>query len=70
MPTPTLLVQALDDPFVFRHSLPEPGELSDSTRFDFQAQGGHVGFVGGTIRTPTYYLEQRIPEWLVEVHGA
>ena len=68
--TPTLLVQALDDPFVFRRSVPEPSELSDSTRFDFQARGGHVGFVGGTIRTPTYYLEQRIPEWLVDVHGA
>jgi predicted alpha/beta-fold hydrolase len=68
--TPTLLVQSIDDPFVFRHSLPETSELSASTQFDLQNHGGHVGFVGGTIKTPTYYLEKRIPEWLVDVHGA
>ena len=68
--TPTLLVQSLDDPFVFKHSLPDAGELSASTRFDLQTHGGHVGFVGGTIRTPSYYLEQRIPAWLLDVHGA
>jgi predicted alpha/beta-fold hydrolase len=44
--------------------------LSASTRFDLQNRGGHVGFVGGTIRTPSYYLEQRIPAWLLDVHGA
>jgi predicted alpha/beta-fold hydrolase len=68
--TPTLLVQSLDDPFVFKHSLPDAGELSASTEFDLQNRGGHVGFVDGSIRTPTYYLERRIPEWLVAVHGA
>ena len=68
--TPTLLIQSLDDPFVFKHSLPEASELSSSTKFDLQKQGGHVGFVGGTIRKPTYYLEQRIPAWLTDVHGA
>lgn len=43
--TPTLLVQSVDDPFVFKHSLPAFSELSASTRFDLQARGGHVGFV-------------------------
>ncbi|WP_143490794.1 hydrolase [Pseudomonas sp. Bc-h] len=68
--TPTLLVQSLDDPFVFKHSLPHASELSAGTVFDLQKRGGHVGFVDGSIRTPTYYLERRIPEWLVDVHGA
>lgn len=62
--TQTLVIQAADDPFVFLHSLPEPGELSASTRFELHAQGGHVGFVDGTVRRPGYYLERRIPHWL------
>ncbi|MDH0747260.1 hydrolase [Pseudomonas sp. GD03842] len=68
--TPTLLVQSADDPFVFQHSLPALDELSPSTRFDLQHRGGHVGFVGGTLRKPVYYLEQCIPQWLVDVHGS
>ncbi|MAL02671.1 MAG: alpha/beta hydrolase, partial [Arenimonas sp.] len=62
--TPTLLIQAEDDPFVFRHSVPEPGELSATTTLELHPNGGHVGFVEGTPRRPRYYLERRIPQWL------
>ncbi|VVN85355.1 hydrolase [Pseudomonas fluorescens] len=62
--TPTLIIQAADDPFVFPHSLPQTSELSPTTQFELQARGGHVGFVDGTLRTPGYYLERRIPQWL------
>ncbi|MGE8177690.1 hydrolase [Pseudomonas fluorescens] len=62
--TPTLIIQAADDPFVFLHSLPHASELSDCTQFELQAKGGHVGFVDGTFRNPGYYLERRIPRWL------
>ncbi|NWA01142.1 hydrolase [Pseudomonas gingeri] len=62
--TPTLIIQAADDPFVFPHSLPEPGELAPGTEFELQRKGGHVGFVDGTLRKPAYYLERRIPQWL------
>ena len=65
--TPTLMIQAADDPFVFPHSLPHVDELSACTQFELQAQGGHVGFVDGTLRQPGYYLERRIPEWLATV---
>ena len=61
---PTLLIQSADDPFVFRHSVPEPAELSASTTLELHRRGGHVGFVEGTPRRPRYYLERRIPEWL------
>lgn len=64
--TPTLLIQAEDDPFVFRHSVPEPAELSASTSLELHRRGGHVGFVEGTPRRPRYYLERRIPQWLGE----
>ncbi|MCY1354945.1 hypothetical protein D9M69_413460 [compost metagenome] len=61
---PTLLIQSADDPFVFRHSLPEAHELSATTRMELHPRGGHVGFVEGSPRKPTYYLERRIPDWL------
>ncbi|WP_055136822.1 hydrolase [Pseudomonas corrugata] len=68
--TPTLVIQAADDPFVFPHSVPQPDELSASTRLELHAQGGHVGFVEGTLRSPGYYLERRIPQWLANLgHG-
>lgn len=66
--TPTLIIHAEDDPFVFRHSLPETDELSSSTEFELHAQGGHVGFVDGSLKNPGYYLERRIPLWLTSTH--
>ncbi|WP_095081560.1 hydrolase [Pseudomonas sp. Irchel s3h17] len=64
--TPTLIIQAADDPFVFPYSLPVSSELSACTQFELQAKGGHVGFVDGSLHTPGYYLERRIPDWLVQ----
>ncbi|NQD91190.1 hydrolase [Pseudomonas sp. CrR25] len=68
--TPTLIIQAADDPFVFRHSLPEVEELSASTQFELHEHGGHVGFVDGSPRRPGYYLERRIPQWLAARAGS
>lgn len=62
--TPTLIIQAADDPFVFRHSLPQTAELPACIQFELHAQGGHVGFVDGSPWRPGYYLERRIPQWL------
>jgi predicted alpha/beta-fold hydrolase len=65
--TPTLIIQAADDPFVFPHSLPQTNELSACTQLELQTKGGHVGFVDGSFRQPGYYLERRIPQWLAAV---
>ena len=65
--TPTLIIQAADDPFVFRHSLPQANELSASITFELHEQGGHVGFVEGSLRKPRPYLERRIPQWLMGI---
>ena len=62
--TPTLIIQSEDDPFVFKHSIPEASELSVCTQLELHAKGGHVGFLEGTPRKPGYYLERRIPQWL------
>jgi predicted alpha/beta-fold hydrolase len=64
--TPTLLIQSSDDPFVFRHSIPQLSELPASTTLELHARGGHVGFIDGSLRQPGFYLERRIPQWLAE----
>lgn len=61
---PSLIIQAADDPFVFRHSLPAAEELPPCIQFELHARGGHVGFVDGSPTRPGYYLERRIPQWL------
>ncbi|MGZ5052129.1 MAG: hydrolase [Methylobacter sp.] len=62
---PTLLIQAVDDPFMTREVLPSPNELSPQVQLEWSRHGGHVGFVTGTIPfRPQYWLEQRIPEFL------
>lgn len=62
---PTLLIQALDDPFMTREVLPGPDEISPQVQLEFSPSGGHVGFIsGGTPFKPQYWLEQRIAEFL------
>ncbi|MDD1631514.1 MAG: hydrolase, partial [Methylococcaceae bacterium] len=61
----TLLIQALDDPFMTEEVLPDLDELSSSIHLEITQGGGHVGFVAGEIPfKPDYWLEQRIPEFL------
>ncbi len=64
--TPTLIIHSSDDPFVAGHSLPTASELAPRTQLELHPRGGHVGFVEGSLRNPRYYLERRIPQWLVE----
>lgn len=44
---PTLLINALDDPFVPSDGLPEPRTLPPSVQAEFVARGGHCGFIEG-----------------------
>jgi predicted alpha/beta-fold hydrolase len=63
----TLLIQAIDDPFMTEEVLPDLNELSSSIHLEVTQGGGHVGFVAGEIPfKPDYWLEQRIPEFLSE----
>ncbi|MGZ8159697.1 MAG: hydrolase, partial [Methylobacter sp.] len=62
---PTLLIQAIDDPFMTTDVLPGLNELSPSVQLEFTQHGGHVGFISGSVPfKPQYWLEQRIPEFL------
>jgi predicted alpha/beta-fold hydrolase len=64
---PTLLIQALDDPFLTSAVLPEPHELSPCVQLEVTDGGGHVGFVGGRLPLrPDYWLERRITGFLAD----
>lgn len=62
--TPTLIIHAKDDPFMDHHVVPAPAFLPPSIEYQLTEFGGHVGFVGGTLRHPEMWLERRIPDWL------
>jgi hypothetical protein len=64
---PTLVVHAVDDPFLSSDAIPTAAELPPAVTLELHPHGGHVGFVAG--RWPwraEYWLEQRIVGALVE----
>ncbi len=62
---PTLIINARDDPFMLPEMLPGPEALAPSVTLEISQHGGHVGFIsGGTPWRPTYYLPQRIVQFL------
>jgi predicted alpha/beta-fold hydrolase len=56
---PTLLINAVDDPFVPPASLPDPATLPPSVQAEFVQRGGHVGFVEGRPWRATSWAERR-----------
>jgi hypothetical protein len=62
---PTLVINALDDPFMTPEVIPSEDMLSDHVTLEVAASGGHVGFInGGTPWNPTFYLPGRILDFL------
>ena len=63
--TPTLVINALDDPFMTPNVIPTADRLSASVTLEVAENGGHVGFIdGGPPWRPTFYLPARILEFL------
>ena len=58
--TPTLIIHAEDDPFMTPEVLPKKEELSHFITLEVSKKGGHVGFIGGSLLKPEYWLEKRI----------
>lgn len=70
---PTLLLSAVDDPFLPPIVLDRVRELALANpllEIEFTPRGGHVGWVTGGLRTPGYYLDSRVPDWLAAVGTA
>jgi len=66
--TPTLCLNAADDPFIPRSALDEVrARLAGSgapIRLEFPEQGGHVGFVAGSLFRPRFWGEERLVAWI------
>ena len=64
---PTLIIHALDDPFMNHKILPtKEDNVSNSVELEVYEHGGHVGFVGGGLFKPEYWLEERIANYFVD----
>jgi len=67
---PTLLLSAVDDPFLPSQVLEEVRAVAGcnpSLHLEFTPRGGHVGFVGGRNPVnPSYYFETRTGDFLAE----
>ena len=61
--TPTLILHAMDDPFMDPGVVPTDAELSDSVRCEVSEHGGHVGFMQGSPWRPQVWLHRRIADF-------
>ena len=58
---PTLIINALDDPFMSAEVVPPEERLSSSVTLEVSEHGGHVGFIErGPLWQPSYFLPRRI----------
>lgn len=63
--TRTLIVNALDDPFMTPHVIPTADRLSPNVTLEVAEHGGHVGFIdGGFPWKPSFYLPERLLRFL------
>ena len=67
---PTLLVNALNDPFLPADALPGPDEVSSAVTLDYPAAGGHVGFVSGRFPGNSNWLWQRVIRFFAGQDGS
>ncbi len=64
---PTLMIHSKDDPFMTQAVLPGENEISEKVTLELSDNGGHVGFIGGRLMKPEFWLEQRILDF-IKIH--
>ncbi len=65
--TPTLIIHAKDDPFMYPKTVPERSELPDCVELELYDHGGHVGFIAGNRPwNPIYWIELRVSEYMLQ----
>lgn len=62
--TPTLILNAVDDPFIPPYSIPDASELSDNITLELSRHGGHVGFIRNFQRSGNRYFNWRTTRFL------
>ena len=66
--TPTLIVQAHDDPFMTVEQIPKDHELGTAVQLELVASGGHIGFVSGPLPgCSEYWLERRLTAFFTQL---
>jgi uncharacterized protein len=64
---PVLAIHAKDDPFMVPEIVPDARTLPPNVTIELSEFGGHVGFcAAGPRYAVTWWLEERIPQFLVE----
>jgi predicted alpha/beta-fold hydrolase len=66
--TPTLILNARNDPFMPASALPDATQVSSCVTLDLPLSGGHVGFVSGHLPGQLDWLPQRIMRFLKQHH--
>ncbi|WP_260259986.1 hydrolase [Vibrio intestinalis] len=59
---PTQIIHAKDDPFMTDAVIPQ-FVLPDNIDYRLLEQGGHVGFVSGSVLKPRFWLEETLPAY-------
>ncbi|MDG3086965.1 hydrolase [Vibrio hannami] len=59
---PLQVIHSKDDPFMTKKVIPD-FKLNDNIRYRLFNQGGHVGFLSGSIRRPEFWLESAMPDY-------
>jgi predicted alpha/beta-fold hydrolase len=67
---PTLVINALNDPFLPASALATHAEVSRAVRLEYPAQGGHVGFVAGGPPGRLDWLPARLFAHFQDITGA
>jgi uncharacterized protein len=63
---PALALNALNDPFMPASSLPEQAQVGKHVTLWQPAQGGHVGFPGGSFPGHVHTMPQAVGQWLLD----
>jgi predicted alpha/beta-fold hydrolase len=63
---PALVLNALNDPFVPRASLPKQSDVGPHVTLWQPADGGHVGFAGGPFPGHGFVMPEAVFEWLAK----
>ncbi|WP_229809650.1 YheT family hydrolase [Formosimonas limnophila] len=66
--TPTLVLNALNDPFIPAESLAKRHEASTHVHLEYTTAGGHVGFIYGKTRVSLSWLPRRVMRFF-ETHS-
>jgi len=57
---PTLVVIAKDDPIICYKQIPNANNLPECITFEVHENGGHVGFMSGTVQEPDFWINKRV----------